>query len=137
MSSPSQLQDILEKCVEKTVLRMRKEALEHLLEKCDEKIKKILVKDVSQSESKIRTVTHTLLQTEKMIFLSQLNTNSKREIFDLLMTRYDELLDEIISLLNDEVTDGRVKEGYYIKFRDQALERRTAIKMVCDGFISK
>jgi len=118
MSSPSQL-----------------EAMKNLLETCDKNIKEISAEDVS--DGKIHNFALTLLKTEKMIFMSHSNINSKREIFELLMTRYDEIMGEIMSIVNDDVTNGNTEEGFYLEFCDGALERRTRMKMVCDDGISR
>jgi hypothetical protein len=75
-----------------------------------------------------------LFKTEKLIYNSLLNPNTNKEIFKMLLAKYDELLSNSYDICGNMVREGN-PEGEYIDYCKRSLVQRKYIrKMCCLGY---
>ena len=75
-----------------------------------------------------------LYKTEKLIYNATLNSNSNKEIFKILLAKYDELLSNSYNISGNMVREGNT-EGEYIDYCKRSLVQREYIrKMCCLGY---
>ena len=72
-----------------------------------------------------------LVKTEKLIYTSLHNTNSKKEIFKILLTKYDELMGISYDISGNMVRNGIVVEGEHIDYCKSSLDQREYIRKIC------
>ena len=76
-----------------------------------------------------------LVKTEKLIYTSLRNTNSKKEIFKILLAKYDELMGISYDISGNMVRNGIIVEGDHIDYCKNSLDQREYIrKMCCVGY---
>ena len=76
-----------------------------------------------------------LVKTEKLIYTSLRNTNSKKEIFKILLAKYDELMGISYDISGNMVRNGIIVEGDHIDYCKSSLDQREYIrKMCCVGY---
>ena len=72
-----------------------------------------------------------LVKTEKLIYTSLRNTNSKKEIFKILLAKYDELMGISYDISGYMVRNGIIVEGKYIDYCKSSLDQREYIRKIC------
>jgi hypothetical protein len=72
-----------------------------------------------------------LVKTEKLIYTSLRNTNSKKEIFKILLAKYDELLSISYDISGNMVRNGIIVEGDHIDYCKSSLDQREYIRKIC------
>mgnify|MGYP001095725970 FL=1 len=72
-----------------------------------------------------------LYKTEKLIYNSTLNSNSNKEIFKMLLAKYDELLSNSYDITENLVRTGIMGEGEYIDYCKRSLVQREYIRRMC------
>ena len=72
-----------------------------------------------------------LVKTEKLIYISLRNTNSKKEIFKILLAKYDELMGISYDISGNMVRNGIVVEGDHIDYCKSSLDQREYIRKIC------
>jgi len=72
-----------------------------------------------------------LVKTEKLIYTSLRNTNSKKEIFKILLAKYDELMGISYDISGNMVRNGIVVEGDHIDYCKSSLDQREYIRKIC------
>ena len=72
-----------------------------------------------------------LVKTEKLIYTSLRNTNSKKEIFKILLAKYDELMGISYDISGNMVRNGIVVEGEHIDYCKSSLDQREYIRKIC------
>ena len=72
-----------------------------------------------------------LVRTEKLIYTSLRNTNSKKEIFKILLAKYDELMGISYDISGNMVRNGIVVEGDHIDYCKSSLDQREYIRKIC------
>jgi len=73
-----------------------------------------------------------LVNVEKLIYISLLNKR-KKEIFPLLLAKYDDLLGMTYEIGSNMVINGLMRECEYLDFCKLSLEQRDFIKIMCDA----
>jgi hypothetical protein len=73
-----------------------------------------------------------LIKTEKLIYQSIMNANSRQEIFPKLLAKYDELMEESQYLISKMVRSGLEKEEDYLEYCKSTMGQRSYIKTMCD-----
>jgi len=71
------------------------------------------------------------IKVEKLIFNSILNPNTKKEIFKLLLAKYDELICNSLEMMESLVRDDEMNEGAYLFNCKVWGERREKIRKIC------
>jgi hypothetical protein len=75
------------------------------------------------------------VKTEKLIYTSILNPNTNKEIFKLLLAKFDELVNNTYDISGDMVREGKWEEGRYIDYCKESLDHRKYIyRMCCIGY---
>jgi hypothetical protein len=74
-----------------------------------------------------------LVKTEKLIYQSLMNANSRQEIFPRLLAKYDELLEESRQLSSNMVRSGLNKEVDHLEYCKASMGQRDYIKKMCVG----
>jgi len=105
------------------------ELVNEQIKHCDNGIKDILPFSTYKEGMKVAL---NILKTTKLVYLSLKNRNTNKNIYKLLMEKYDTLLELYISLQEDLVTKGDIKEGGYLKYCKFSLEQRNNLKSICD-----
>ena len=72
-----------------------------------------------------------LFKTEKLIYTSLLNPNTNKEIFKMLLAKYDELLSISYDLSGNRVRENDAGEGEYIDYCKRSLVQREYIREMC------
>ena len=72
-----------------------------------------------------------LVKTEKLIYTSLRNTNSKKEIFKILLAKYDELMGISYDISGNMVRNGIVVECEHIDYCKSSLDQREYIRKIC------
>ena len=72
-----------------------------------------------------------LVKTEKLIYTSLRNTNSKKEIFKILLAKYDELMGISYDISGNMVRNGIIVEGEHIDYCKSSLDQREYIRKIC------
>ena len=72
-----------------------------------------------------------LVKTEKLIYTSLRNTNSKKEIFKILLAKYDELMGISYDISGNMVRNGIIVEGDHIDYCKWSLDQREYIRKIC------
>ena len=72
-----------------------------------------------------------LVKTEKLIYTSLRNTNSKKEIFKILLAKYDELMGNSYDISGNMVRNGIIVEGEHIDYCKKSLDQREFIREIC------
>ena len=72
-----------------------------------------------------------LVKTEKLIYTSLRNTNSKKEIFKILLAKYDELMGISYDISGNMVRNGIIVEGDHIDYCKKSLDQREYIRKIC------
>jgi hypothetical protein len=72
-----------------------------------------------------------LVKTEKLIYTSLRNTNSKKEIFKMFLAKYDELLSNSYDISGNMVRNGIIVEGDHIDYCKNSLDQREYIRKIC------
>ena len=72
-----------------------------------------------------------LVKTEKLIYTSLRNTNSKKEIFKILLAKYDELMGISYDISGYMVRNGIIVEGDHIDYCKNSLDQREYIRKIC------
>ena len=72
-----------------------------------------------------------LVKTEKLIYTSLRNTNSKKEIFKILLAKYDELMGISYDISGNMVRNGIIVEGDHIDYCKNSLDQREYIRKIC------
>jgi hypothetical protein len=72
-----------------------------------------------------------LVKTEKLIYTSLRNTNSKKEIFKILLAKYDELMGISYDISGYMVRNGIIVEGDHIDYCKSSLDQREYIRKIC------
>tara|TARA_R110002126_G_scaffold51816_1_gene141501 strand:- start:100 stop:549 length:450 start_codon:yes stop_codon:yes gene_type:complete len=72
-----------------------------------------------------------LVKTEKLIYTSLRNTNSKKEIFKILLAKYDELMGISYDISGNMVRNGIVVESKHIDYCKSSLDQREYIRKIC------
>ena len=72
-----------------------------------------------------------LVKTEKLIYTSLRNTNSKKEIFKILLAKYDELMGISYDISGNMVRNGIIVEGDHIDYCKKSLDQREFIRKIC------
>ena len=72
-----------------------------------------------------------LVKTEKLIYTSLRNTNSKKEIFKILLAKYDELMGISYDISGYMVRNGIIVEGNHIDYCKSSLDQREYIRKIC------
>ena len=71
------------------------------------------------------------VKVEKLIFASILNPNSKKEIFKLLLAKYDELICNSLEMMESLVRDDEMNEGEYLFNCKLWGKEREKIRKIC------
>jgi len=113
------------------------ECLRKITEDCDDRIGKLQasldkvrgfglndIEDIHENGIK-------LVKTEKIVWNAFGNPQSNKDIFKILLAKYDELLNLSYEQLNDKVVDGTMREGIYLDGLKKTLEHRKLVKTVC------
>ena len=69
---------------------------------------------------------------EKLIFTSILNPNSKKEIFKLLLAKFDELLCNSLEIMDSRVRDDDMDEGVYLDNCNLMKKDRDRVVLFCN-----
>ena len=72
-----------------------------------------------------------LVKTEKLIYTSLRNTNSKKEIFKILLAKYDELMGISYDISGNMVRNGIIVESDHIDYCKSSLDQREYIRKIC------
>ena len=72
-----------------------------------------------------------LVKTEKLIYTSLRNTNSKKEIFKILLAKYDELMGISYDISGSMVRNGIIVESEHIDYCKSSLDQREYIRKIC------
>ena len=105
------------------------EAVNEQIKICDDGIENIL--PFSTYKEDMNTAIN-ILKTTKLVFVSLKNKNTNKNIYKLLMEKYDKLLELYISFQEDLVTKGERQEGGYLVYCQFSLEQRNNLKWICD-----
>ena len=72
-----------------------------------------------------------LVKTEKLIYNAIINKNSTKEIFKLLLAKYDEMLGISYDISGNMVRNGIIVEGEHIDYCKNSLDQREYIRIIC------
>ena len=117
-----------------------KEDMERRIASCDRRI--AIINGGGHNEVEKKLVFHSIcisgIKTEKLIYTSILNPNTKKEIFKLLLAKFDEVMNNTYNIGEELVREGKWGEGVYIDYCKGSLDYRKYIyKMCCYGYGKK
>ena len=73
-----------------------------------------------------------LVKTEKMLYKALVNDKSPKEIFSILLNKYDELMNVSYDISGNMVNTGLNQENDHLEFCKESLNQREYIKMLCE-----
>jgi hypothetical protein len=113
------------------------------IERCDRRIGNInrisnIPEKKNERKEEFNSICISGLKTEKLIYTSFLNPNTKKEIFKLLLAKFDEVMNNTYNIGEELVREGKWGEGVYIDYCKGSLDYRKYIyKMCCYGYGKK
>ena len=110
-----------------------KEDMERRIASCDRRI--AIINGGGHNEVEKKLVFHSIcisgIKTEKLIYTSILNPNTNKEIYKMLLAKYDELMRETYDLGGELVREDIWGEGNYVGYCKGSLDYRKYIWEVC------
>jgi len=122
-----------------TTINITEQEIKNAIDKCDRRIGNINREEQRVGcKEEFNSVCISGIKTEKLIYTSILNPNTKKEIFKLLLAKFDELLSNTYDLGGELVRGEKWEEGVYIEYCKESLDFRKYIyKMCCYGYGKK
>jgi hypothetical protein len=121
-----------------TTIYITEQEIKLAIDKCDRRIGNINREEQRLGMDLCSSICISVIKTEKLIYTSILNPNTKKEIFKLLLAKFDELVNNTYDISGDMVREGKEEEGVYIDYCKESLDYRKYIyKMCCYGYGKK
>tara|TARA_R110002126_G_scaffold285425_1_gene435755 strand:- start:347 stop:718 length:372 start_codon:yes stop_codon:yes gene_type:complete len=121
-----------------TTIYITEQEIKLAIDKCDRRIGNINREEQRLGMDLCSSICISVIKTEKLIYTSILNPNTKKEIFKLLLAKFDELVNNTYDISGDMVREEKWEEGVYIDYCKESLDYRKYIyKMCCYGYGKK
>ena len=122
-----------------TTIYITEQEIKLAIDKCDRRIGNINREEQRVGfKEEFNSICISGIKTEKLIYTSILNPNTKKEIFKLLLAKFDEVMNNTYNIGEELVREGKWGEGVYIDYCKGSLDYRKYIyKMCCYGYGKK
>ena len=121
-----------------TTIYITEQEIKLAIDKCDRRLASINREEQRLGRDLCSSICISVIKTEKLIYTSILNPNTKKEIFKLLLAKFDELVNNTYDISGDMVREEKWEEGVYIDYCKESLDYRKYIyKMCCYGYGKK
>ena len=115
-----------------TTIYITEQEIKLAIDKCDRRIGNINREEQRVGfKEEFNSICISGIKTEKLIYTSILNPNTNKEIYKMLLAKFDELMRETYDLGGELVREDIWGEGNYVGYCKGSLDYRKYIWEVC------